>query len=212
MSVVASYVIEARSGQAARREQILDAAEACFVRNGFHRTTMQDLSREAGMTAGNFYHYFRSKEALVLGLAERERGRGAVLVERLQQDGDRRAALLGIFSRYLASMTRETAVLRLEIWSEATRNPAIAAMTEQSEAETRGWFVETFRSLATSPDCDPTALYEIIAPLMKGVLIDRALRPNYDPASAVTRLCALIDAGLAGRLPASSSLDGDLDR
>ncbi|WP_244513793.1 TetR family transcriptional regulator [Methylobacterium sp. UNC378MF] len=28
----------------------LDDAEACFTRNGFHRTTMQDLAREAAMS------------------------------------------------------------------------------------------------------------------------------------------------------------------
>ncbi|NEU14107.1 TetR/AcrR family transcriptional regulator [Methylobacterium sp. BTF04] len=212
MSAVASTVIDARSGQTARREQILDAAEACFVRNGFHRTTMQDLSREAGMTAGNFYHYFRSKEALVLGLAKRERERGAQLVLRLEQDGDRRAAVLGVFSRYFVAMARDTAVLRLEIWSEATRNPAIAAMTEESETETRAWFIAMFQTLATSPDCDPTALYETVRPLMKGLIVDRALQTAYDPARAVARLCSLIDAGLAGRLPASSSRDGELDR
>jgi AcrR family transcriptional regulator len=212
MSVVASNVINARSGQTTRREQILDAAEACFVRNGFHRTTMQDLSREAGMTAGNFYHYFRSKEALVLGLAKRERERGALLVERLEQDGDRRAAIFGIFNRYFVAMPRVTAVLRLEIWSEATRNPDIAAMTEESEAETRTWFIETFRALATSPNCDPSALYAIVRPLMKGLIVDRALQTAYDPAGAIEQLCGLIDAGLAGRLPASCSLNEGVDR
>ena len=40
---------------------------------GFHRTTMQDVAREAGMSAGNLYRYFASKEALVSGMIERDR-------------------------------------------------------------------------------------------------------------------------------------------
>lgn len=204
MSAGAATIIDATSGQAVRRGHILDAAEACFVRNGFHRTTMQDLAREAAMSPGNFYRYFASKEALVLGLAERERQRGAVLVAALEQDGDRRAALLGIIAQYFVSITRETAVLRVDIWSEATRNPAIAAMTERSEQEARAWFVETFSALATSPDCDPSALYATLGPLMKGIVVDRALLPAYDPAAAVAQLHALLEAGLDGRLPSAS--------
>ena len=80
MTAAADGLAEARVGPSARREHILDAAEACFTRNGFHRTTMQDLAREAAMSPGNFYRYFESKEALVLGLVERERERGTLLV------------------------------------------------------------------------------------------------------------------------------------
>ena len=36
----------------ARRRQIVDAAIVCFVRKGFHRATMQDICREAGLSAG----------------------------------------------------------------------------------------------------------------------------------------------------------------
>ncbi|KAB1074436.1 TetR/AcrR family transcriptional regulator [Methylobacterium planeticum] len=204
MTAATGSAIEARSGQSARREHILDAAEACFVRNGFHRTTMQDLARAAGMTAGNIYHYFESKEALVLGLAERERERGAALVGQLASGGDRRAVLMGIINQYFVAVSRETAVLRVDLWSEATRNQAIAAMTERFDEEGRGFFIDTIAALATSPDCDPASLYEALDALMRGLVVNRALRPNYDPAPAAAQLEALLDAGLAGRLPAPS--------
>jgi AcrR family transcriptional regulator len=204
MNQPASSAIEIKDGRSDRQDRILTAAEACFVRNGFHRTTMQDLAREAAMTAGNFYRYFASKEALVLGLADRERQRGARLVEEMDRSGNRRAALHGILSEYFSSITREAAVLRLDLWSEATRNPAIAAIAERSEHESRLWFVGTLSALATSPDCNPAALYALLHPLMKGIIVSRALLPDYDPAPIVSQLRALIDAGLAGRLPQTS--------
>ncbi len=40
-----------------KREQTLAAAETCFVRNGFHGTTMQDIGREAAMSPANIYRY-----------------------------------------------------------------------------------------------------------------------------------------------------------
>ena len=207
-----SAALAARIEPAARREHILAAAEACFVRNGFHRTTMQDLAREAAMSAGNVYRYFASKEDLVLGLAECERARGALLVAELERDGDRRAALLGIITRYFVSITRETAILRVDIWSEATRNPAIAAMAARGEAEARDWFVETFAALARSPSCDPAALYAVLGPLMKGIIVDRALLADYDPAAAVAQLLALLDAGLDGRLPLAPTSSAEPSR
>ena len=59
--------------QHARREHILDAAEQCFARAGFHRTTMHDICKEAGVSPGALYVYFDSKEALIAGISERDR-------------------------------------------------------------------------------------------------------------------------------------------
>ena len=42
----------------------LAAAQRCFVRSGFHGASMQDICAEAGMSPGNLYRYFPSKEAL----------------------------------------------------------------------------------------------------------------------------------------------------
>src|SRR5918994_6411965 len=59
--------------QSDRREEILNAAQACFSRAGFHQTSMQAICAEAGMSPGNLYRYFPSKEAIIAGIAERDR-------------------------------------------------------------------------------------------------------------------------------------------
>jgi TetR/AcrR family transcriptional repressor of uid operon len=208
VSDVADKLIDAKTGASARRERILDAAKACFVRDGFHRTTMQDLAREAAMSAGNIYRYFDSKEAVVLGLAERERDRGtAALLASLEGLDDPRALLLGVITQYYMAISRETAVLRVDLWAEATRNPVIADMLRRFEEDGRVWFVHTLASIATSPDCDPQALFAAMDALMRGAVVHRALTPDYDPAPVTLQLQALMDLGLAGRLPTTTSPD-----
>src|SRR5215470_18339188 len=57
-----------------RPRAILAAAERAFARHGFHAATMQHVAVEAGMSPGNLYRYFRSKDAIVEGLCERDEG------------------------------------------------------------------------------------------------------------------------------------------
>ena len=48
-----------------RREQIIDAAMRVFAQKGFARATNRDVAREAGITTGLIYYYFKSKEDLL---------------------------------------------------------------------------------------------------------------------------------------------------
>jgi AcrR family transcriptional regulator len=49
---------------AARRETIRDAAKRLFSEHGLARTSVRDISREAGYTTGALYFHYRSKEDL----------------------------------------------------------------------------------------------------------------------------------------------------
>lgn len=53
-----------------RREQILDAAMHVFAEKGFARATNKDIAQRAGITPGLIYHYFASKEALLMTIVE----------------------------------------------------------------------------------------------------------------------------------------------
>jgi AcrR family transcriptional regulator len=62
-----------------RRRAVLDAALAVFSDLGYTRATLTDVADRLGVTKGCLYHYFESKEQLLLDLI-RDRT-GAVVIE-----------------------------------------------------------------------------------------------------------------------------------
>lgn len=56
---------------AARRTQILDAATTVFAEKGFHRATIKDIARVAGIADGTIYTYFASKTEVLLAILNR---------------------------------------------------------------------------------------------------------------------------------------------
>src|SRR3954469_21945833 len=69
-----------------RRQQILDAARRCFVRKGFHRTSMQDVFAESGLSAGAVYRYFKSKNEIIHAIATDKVGGAIVVLEQILKE------------------------------------------------------------------------------------------------------------------------------
>ncbi len=51
-----------------RREQLLEVAARLFAQRGLEGTTTKDIAREAGVSAGLLYHYYPSKEDLLVAV------------------------------------------------------------------------------------------------------------------------------------------------
>jgi AcrR family transcriptional regulator len=58
-----------------KREQIIDGAKRVFMATGFDAASMNDITREAGVSKGTIYVYFDGKEDLFAAMIERERAR-----------------------------------------------------------------------------------------------------------------------------------------
>lgn len=85
-------------GGADLRSQLLDAAIACFVRQGIAATTLRDIAREAHVTPALLNYYFGDKAQLQAALVEeRLMPVLAMLREPLQQAGDDVAATIAGF-------------------------------------------------------------------------------------------------------------------
>jgi AcrR family transcriptional regulator len=66
--------------------EILDIAAAVFDTNGYHQTTMQNISDAAGLTKGGLYHHLQSKEATLFAINERYILEGLDQVRKVVQD------------------------------------------------------------------------------------------------------------------------------
>lgn len=51
-----------------KREAVLKSTLALVRQHGFHGTPMSQIAKHAGVAAGTIYHYFESKEALIVEL------------------------------------------------------------------------------------------------------------------------------------------------
>ena len=114
-----------------RRQQILDAARSCFLRNGFHATSMQDLFTESGLSAGAVYRYFPSKADMVLAIAE-DNLRDVVTMVRDTTDAAGGSSVGEVLAR-IYELIRErhahngVAGLAVVVWGESLRDPALGA-------------------------------------------------------------------------------------
>jgi len=191
-----------------RHARILDAAERCFVRAGFHRTTMQDVAAEAAMSPGNIYRYFPSKDAIAAGLAERDRARLAQDFSVLAEAGDFRATFTKLVRKHFEEEPRERAVLCLEIWAEATRNPHFATITAEFDVDVVERLTAVFERAKAHGDVaasvDPRSAALVLSILANGLFVRRAVAPSFDAEREAGFLLSVTRAVLDGSVALSS--------
>ena len=168
-----------------RRAEILAAAQRCFVRSGFHGASMQDICAEAGMSPGNLYRYFPSKEALIAGIAERDRAEVAQEFASADLSHGFFAVLEGMAHHHFAERPDEQVLLCTEVMAEARRHPEIARISAAFDADVKKWLIDLLRaggrarrhSRATSISTASATMLMVIA---DGVWWRRALDPDFD--------------------------------
>jgi len=99
-----------------KREQILDGAKRIFMRDGFNGASMNDITREAGVSKGTIYVYFENKEDLFGSLIERERARFVATVrDMLNDDGDVETVLHDFGVAFCSHLTNADVIASMRI-------------------------------------------------------------------------------------------------
>ncbi|GAA0910367.1 TetR/AcrR family transcriptional regulator [Virgisporangium aurantiacum] len=160
---------------AARRQQILDAARRCFVTNGFHATSMQQVISEAGLSVGAVYRYFPSKSDLIAGVAAQLAEGITAQLQSIAADPERSLVdvMDGAVGVVDANANPDGALpIAVQVWAEAQRDPALRDLI----ARVYGQITEVYVRIAgravargeLPKDADPGAVGPALAAMMLG--------------------------------------------
>lgn len=163
----------------ARRDQILNAARRCFLRDGFHATSMQDLFAEAGLSSGAVYRYFASKDDVIIAIAE-DNMRGVVEMIRdvaAQQPSQPAGAVLADVLEVVQARDARNGLgkLALLVWAEALRSPSIAGRFKTMLTQMRAAFAEIVREHQSPGDVSADAMAAALFSVLPGYILQLAL-------------------------------------
>jgi len=170
--------------QSDRRAEILEAAERCFARSGFHQASMHEICAEAGMSPGNLYRYFPSKEAIIAGIAERDRAEVGAQLANAQFTTDFFATFGALARHHFVERTAQEVGLCAEIMTESRRNPVIAKIMRDFDDEVRARLISMLHAAAERGDISAEIDFEGVVTMMMviadGVWWRRAVDPNFN--------------------------------
>ena len=165
------WAAEAAERRGERRSQVLDVARSQFALRGFEATTMRDLADATGLTAGNIYRYFESKDSMIMEILGDFSARlleayravievGSPVVETLD-------AILWLLDQAGRHFSRE--IVHLKSW---TRLRALGVADRyQEEAQVRfGMLVNLVDSGVTAGEFRPVARNELVAACVREVM------------------------------------------
>ena len=191
----------------ARRDQIVNAAWACFARKGYHQTTMQDIATEAGLSAGAIYRYYPSKEAVLKAINERSQEMGRALVEWARSQAEGPLGVLQVIGQAMYSIFNdpmfETATrVNIEVWPEIIRNEALREAGRQEMTFWRTVVSQLLREAQQrgelKAELDPEAVFVLLMCAWEGLRHYRLIDPdNFTPERQVQAITALLSADIA---------------
>ncbi|HKA15040.1 MAG TPA: TetR/AcrR family transcriptional regulator [Myxococcota bacterium] len=182
-----------------RRDEILAAALRCFAREGFHRTTMQHIVAESGLSPGALYRYFAAKEDLIAAIAARHHAAELAVLRDAAGRGDVHLALRELVRAFLARLSdpgeQEWRRVTVQLWGEALRSPRVMRVVREGLDEPLAALAKLLRR---TPGVDADATARLCASLFQGLVLQQAWDPTLDVAAYARAAEWLIDAALTG--------------
>ena len=185
----------------ATREQIVDAADELFYRQGFEHTSFADIAGVVRISRGNFYYHFKTKDEILDAVIGARLARTRLMLARWEVEGATPADRIRSFIQILVV---NRADIRRFGCPVGTLSTELAKLGHASRGEAnrlfslfRSWLRRQFELLGCGTDADDLAMHLLarsqgVATLATAFGDDRFVRQE------VAQMDAWLDACAAG--------------
>ena len=185
----------------ARKKQIVDAATVCFSSKGLHHSTMNDICREAKLSAGAVYGYFSGKDDLIKAITEETYQENTAAVDQIMKSEGDAFSTLDAFVDYFYGQPEICSVaIDIELWSESLRNPKVKNILRNNFDLHMKIFIEFIQKGQENGDFNkevsPKALIRVMMAIYQGLLVQQAIQGDIDIKSIIKEIKMMLDKQL----------------
>jgi len=167
-----------------RRLQIIRAAQSCFARKGYYRTTMDDIARESGLSKGSLYWYFESKRTLFLAMLDAWLEQVDRSLSELVETSLPIAEKLHRVAEVLVTIvnsSREMVPILLDFWAQTSHDPQITRRLAEVYGEYRRLLRRIVQEGIASGELRPLDVDQvatILCGIYDGLMLQWVLEPE----------------------------------
>jgi AcrR family transcriptional regulator len=149
--------------QTSTREEIVEAADGLFYRQGFDHTSFADIAEVVRISRGNFYYHFKTKDEILDAVIARRLAQTEAMLARWEAEGETPQERIGSFIRIL--LTNKTDIKKYGC-PVGTLTGELAKLNHAARGEANGlftlfrtWLERQFELLGRRKDADALALH-----------------------------------------------------
>jgi len=149
--------------QTSTREEIVEAADGLFYRQGFDHTSFADIAEVVRISRGNFYYHFKTKDEILDAVIARRLAQTEAMLARWEAEGETPQERIGSFIRIL--LTNKTDIKKYGC-PVGTLTGELAKLNHAARGEANGlftlfrtWLKRQFEQLGRRKDADALALH-----------------------------------------------------
>lgn len=168
-------------------EQILKTALSLFCEKGYHSTSIEEIARQADISKGLLYHYFKSKAEVLGALVDSRISDVLVVMDAAKTKTTPAMQLQHIAEGALADVRKQPDVFRfyLNLFSQPKLDPVIATYSQKlMDEQSRQFEVQTemFKTLGVE---NPRQRSLYFSSTLQGIMLMYSTYPQSFPLDVV---------------------------
>ena len=148
------------------RNLIVEKADALFYEGGFEATSFAHIAAAVGISRGNFYHHFKTKDDILDAVIARRMERTRTMLDGWQADGDSPRERILSFINMLISNRTKIMAFGCPVGTLCSELAKLDHVAQDRAAEIFGlfhdWLAGQFQALGASDRAEAIALHLLV--------------------------------------------------
>jgi TetR/AcrR family transcriptional regulator, transcriptional repressor for nem operon len=179
------------------REQIVEAADRLFYRQGYEHTSFADIAEAVQISRGNFYYHFKTKDDILDAVIARRLATTREMLDRWEAEGAHPAERIRSFIRILITNRTKIMLYGCPVGTLCAELAKLEHAAQGAASEVfilfRDWLRRQFELLGRGDDADALAMH-VLARSQGVATLANAFHDEAFIRHEVDEMCAWLDA------------------